>query len=115
MVAETLNHANLTDAHSKLRTWKVCLRADNSPGGYVHEGSSLPTFQQAFEKMVKRADVTPEKVRDALVSQRVDIVLTAHPTEAQRRTILLRHKRIVELLEQCVLVPDPVCPFAWTM
>ena len=90
------HHANLTDAHSSLRTWKSILRADTD---VQHEGASLPTFQAAFDKIVK-SGVSPEDIRTALASQKVDIVLTAHPTEAQRRTILLKQKRIVELLEE---------------
>jgi len=100
--AEILHHSNLADAHSAVHSWKACLRADRASSGdehAEHEGSSLPTFQSAWNKMVA-AGVAPEAVRGALVAQKVDIVLTAHPTEAQRRTVLLKHKRIVELLEQ---------------
>ena len=93
---EILNHANMTDAHAKLTTWKLCQRADAG----AHEGSSLPTFQAAYDKMTKEAGVAPEAVRSALATQKVDLVLTAHPTEAQRRTILLKQKRTVNLLEE---------------
>ena len=100
VTAEMLHHANLTDAHSKVRAWKRILRADNQG---TQEGFSLPTFQSAFEKMEK-AGVSKEAIRTALASQKVDLVLTAHPTEAQRRTILLKQKRVVELLEEYELV-----------
>ena len=86
----------MTDAHAKLTTWKLCQRADAG----AHEGSSLPTFQAAYDKMTKEAGVAPEAVRSALATQKVDLVLTAHPTEAQRRTILLKQKRTVNLLEE---------------
>ena len=89
--AEMLHHANLTGAHATQRTWKACLRADTD-GSALHEGSSLPTFQAAFDKHV-RAGLQPEALRAALCAQKVDLVLTAHPTEAQRRTILLKQKR----------------------
>ena len=39
-------------------------------------------------------------MRGALAAQKVDFVLTAHPTEAQRQTILRKQKRVVELLEE---------------
>ena len=87
--------ANLTDAHAKLRTWKACQRADFGS----HEGSALPTFQAAFDKLIA-SGVAPEAVRGALAAQKVDFVLTAHPTEAQRQTILRKQKRVVELLEE---------------
>ena len=95
--AEMLHHANLTDAHSKLRTWKGILREDTL-GVPQHEGAALPTFQSAFDKLEKTG-VSKDRIRAALASQKVDLVLTAHPTEARRRTILLKQKRIVELLE----------------
>ena len=53
------HHANLTDAHSSLRTWKSILRADTD---VQHEGASLPTFQAAFDKIVK-SGVSPEDIR----------------------------------------------------
>lgn len=98
LCAEILSHCNLAESHDSLKTWKACLRADTS-GSHQHEGKSLPTFQAAFEKMVN-AGVAPADIREALMTQKVDVVLTAHPTQAQRRTILLKWKRIVELLEE---------------
>ena len=94
-MSEVLTIANLTDAHAKLRTWKACQRADFGS----HEGSALPTFQAAFDKLIA-SGVAPEAVRGALAAQKVDFVLTAHPTEAQRQTILRKQKRVVELLEE---------------
>ena len=94
-MSEVLTIANLTDAHAKLRTWKAGQRADFGS----HEGSALPTFQAAFDKLIA-SGVAPEAVRGALAAQKVDFVLTAHPTEAQRQTILRKQKRVVELLEE---------------
>lgn len=56
-------------------------------------------MQACYDKIVG-SGVSPGAVRDALCDQKVDLVLTAHPTEAQRRTILLKHTRIVGLLEE---------------
>ena len=41
---------------------------------------------------------SPQAVWDALTNQTVELVLTAHPTEVNRRTILDKHKRIQEVL-----------------
>ena len=38
------------------------------------------------------------KILDALTKQQVEIVLTAHPTEVHRRTLLTKHRRATELL-----------------
>ena len=40
------------------------------------------------------------RIREAIIGQDIELVLTAHPTEAQRRTILKKHQRIVELLSE---------------
>jgi phosphoenolpyruvate carboxylase len=94
--SELLNQANMTDVHEEVRAWKRILRSEN---GAVHEGKALPTFQAAINKLVS-AGLSKEQLRDALATQKVDFVLTAHPTEAQRRTILLKQKRVVQLLEE---------------
>ena len=41
---------------------------------------------------------SPEEVWDALTTQTVELVLTAHPTEVNRRTILDKHRRIQGVL-----------------
>ena len=43
---------------------------------------------------------TKEEVFDALLLQKVDIVLTAHPTEVNRRTLLRKYREIAECLAQ---------------
>ena len=99
LCAELLNQRNVSDQHANTTTWKAALRDQVDHTGHDHEGSSLPTFQAALDKIVA-AGKSKYDVRDALAAQRVDVVLTAHPTQAQRRTILLKHTRIVELLEE---------------
>ena len=43
---------------------------------------------------------TPDEVIKALTSQQVELVLTAHPTEVNRRTMIKFHHEIRELLEE---------------
>ncbi len=50
--------------------------------------------------MLKSQGVTSEKMADLLKSLSIELVLTAHPTEARRRTILSKIKRIHKLVEQ---------------
>ena len=49
---------------------------------------------------LKSQGVTSEKMADLLKSLSIELVLTAHPTEARRRTILSKIKRIRILVEQ---------------
>lgn len=46
------------------------------------------------------AGTSKERIASALSEQTVEIVLTAHPTEVNRRTMLRKHNRIKELLWQ---------------
>jgi len=44
--------------------------------------------------------VTPEALFHELSTQNVEIVLTAHPTQVNRRTLVYKHNRIAKLLEE---------------
>lgn len=49
---------------------------------------------------LKANGVTREQMADLLESLSIELVLTAHPTEARRRTVLSKLQRIASLLEQ---------------
>ncbi|KAM7484503.1 hypothetical protein LguiA_000512 [Lonicera macranthoides] len=51
-----------------------------------------------FNQLVQ-AGVSPEDLYDAVCKQEVEIVLTAHPTQINRRTLQYKHIRIAHLLE----------------
>lgn len=44
--------------------------------------------------------VSPDQLYDAVTRQHVEIVLTAHPTQVNRRTLQHKHTRIATLLAQ---------------
>lgn len=95
LLSELLNQANLAESCQRLRAFKATLR--HLPGGAEDTPKSTTTFAGCFEKL-RAKGLTPEQLRQALIDQKVEIVLTAHPTEAQRRTILKKHAAIVEEL-----------------
>lgn len=45
------------------------------------------TFYDAFATLKERG-MTRDMIREALMDQNVELVLTAHPTQALRRTVL---------------------------
>ncbi len=49
---------------------------------------------------LRRAEVPAEAVRDALAATSISLVLTAHPTQASRLTILRKQRLISDLLER---------------
>ncbi|XP_068637271.1 phosphoenolpyruvate carboxylase 4-like [Aristolochia californica] len=51
-----------------------------------------------FEKLIQ-SGVPPQDLYDAVSKQEVEIVLTAHPTQINRRTLQYKHIRIAHLLE----------------
>jgi len=99
LFGELMSQANLATSQQTVRSWKANLRADvgfqvdRSAGAVV----GVPTFKSAFDSLVEKG-FSAAQIREAIVSQDIELVLTAHPTQAQRRTILKKHQRIVELL-----------------
>lgn len=56
------------------------------------------SIEEAVDSL-KEEQVTPEKIQEALQTLSLELVMTAHPTEATRRTVLQHHHRIAELLQ----------------
>jgi len=76
--------ANISEQHHRLRRRRR----------YEHEGRvQRETLADAFAR-IEAAGIPVDEVRDAARSLAVEIVLTAHPTEAARRTVLEKHRRI---------------------
>ncbi len=58
----------------------------------------LGSFANVFADAAK-SGVTADEIRAQLKSLRIRPVITAHPTEAKRVTVLEKHRRIYLLLE----------------
>ncbi|MCK7598892.1 phosphoenolpyruvate carboxylase [Microbulbifer sp. CAU 1566] len=54
-------------------------------------------LRQVLEEL-KKADVNPEQVRQVLADLSVELVLTAHPTEVTRRTLIRKYDQMADLL-----------------
>jgi phosphoenolpyruvate carboxylase len=62
-------------------------------------------------QILKEQGVSLDQMRQLLERLQIELVLTAHPTEARRRTILSKTQRIAEVLyqlNQCELLPREV-------
>ncbi|PWA92899.1 phosphoenolpyruvate carboxylase [Artemisia annua] len=57
-------------------------------------------IEETLERLVNQLKKSPQEVFDALKNQTVDLVFTAHPTQAVRRSLLQKHGRIREYLAQ---------------
>ncbi|KAL3509139.1 hypothetical protein ACH5RR_028540 [Cinchona calisaya] len=57
-------------------------------------------IEETLKRLVGQLNKSPEEVFDALKNQTVDLVLTAHPTQSVRRSLLQKHARIRNCLTQ---------------
>jgi phosphoenolpyruvate carboxylase len=89
--------ANLAEQHHRLRRRRQ----------YEHE-ERVPreSLAEAFERLAE-SGVTPAELEDAASRVSLELVLTAHPTEATRRTILAAHVRLAGFLAE---LDDPGLP-----
>jgi len=71
-----------------------CARADELAGLSPREGA----FSIAIDRTI-RAGIDPQSIQNFLRNALVVPVLTAHPTEVQRKSILDRQRAIAELIE----------------
>jgi phosphoenolpyruvate carboxylase len=55
-------------------------------------------------KRLRDAGLSADAIAEAAVRQEVELVLTAHPSQASRRTVLAKYERIAEALER---LPEP--------
>jgi len=92
-----LNLVNSAEVNHKMR---IMRRKDdrNREGG----SGPLPLVDDGMRGTIdiclSSGDATKEQLYDQLVKQKVELVLTAHPTEVNRQTILRRYRRITETL-----------------
>lgn len=66
-------------------------------GDFVDESSATTEsdIEETFKRLVSDLGKSPEEIFDALKNQTVDLVLTAHPTQSVRRSLLQKHGRLV--------------------
>ncbi|KAJ3186021.1 hypothetical protein HDU85_000935 [Gaertneriomyces sp. JEL0708] len=77
---EFLTLAEIAERQHRVRRWRGYRRGESGL-------SYRQTCRDAFALLLKKG-FTPKDIRDALLKQEVDLVLTAHPTQAARRTLL---------------------------
>ncbi len=82
--------ANIAEQHHRLRRRRE----------YEHEGRLARESIAEAVRELRAAGVGDEPLAEAVARARVSPVVTAHPTEATRRTILTAHRRITSLLRE---------------
>uniref|UniRef100_A0A7I4B735 phosphoenolpyruvate carboxylase n=1 Tax=Physcomitrium patens TaxID=3218 RepID=A0A7I4B735_PHYPA len=101
VVASSFSHMlNLGNLAEEVQ---IAYRRPGSRKGDLGDESSALTesdLDQTFQRLVKQLKKTPEEIFEALKDQTVDLVLTAHPTQSVRRSLLQKHSRIRDCLSQ---------------
>jgi phosphoenolpyruvate carboxylase len=66
-------------------------------GDFADENSATTEsdIEETLKRLVNQLKKSPVEVFDALKNQTVDLVLTAHPTQSVRRSLLQKHGRLV--------------------
>ncbi len=87
--AHFLTLANIAEQHHRIRRRRA----------YQHEGAAPQkgSCDEVFARLLQNG-VAPDALRSLVGGMRVELVLTAHPTEVARRTLLHIQSRIAEVL-----------------
>ncbi len=88
--AHFLTLANIAEQHHRVRRRHDYLRTPDAP-------PQRASFDDTFRRLLA-AGVTPDELAQTVHGLRIELVLTAHPTEVVRRTLRQRQRRIAELL-----------------
>ena len=90
--AHFLHLANVAEQHHRIRRRRVYLRDTSA---WPQRGSTGETFPRLLA-----GGIAPDDLREAVASLRIELVLTAHPTEIARRTLVQKYNRIARALAE---------------
>ena len=110
-----LNLINSAEVHHRLRVVRtremeaVNKDSQSQSNDTLFLGSPLPLSEDSVrgtietilaitDSMENKATVSKDQIYQKLITQKVEIVLTAHPTEVNRKTLLRKYRRITETL-----------------
>ncbi len=91
-----INLAELVDASRSLNKYENNKKKLNKQNLFIEE-----IFENLFKK-----DISKNKIYNLAKNLNIGIVLTAHPTEVKRRTLIQKHHKIIEILEQRELLKN---------
>ena len=86
-----INLAELIDASRKLNEYENNRNKISNQNLFIEE---------IFEGLFNNKKISDTKIFNTAKNLRIGIVLTAHPTEVKRRTLIQKYHNIIEILEQ---------------
>jgi phosphoenolpyruvate carboxylase len=90
--AHFLNLANIAEQHHRVRRRRAHRRDLQSP---PQRGSC----EEAFARLIADG-LSPRALHESVCRLPIELVLTAHPTEVSRRTLVEKYNRVATLLDQ---------------
>jgi phosphoenolpyruvate carboxylase len=88
--AHFLNLANIAEQHHRVRRRR---EIEREPGGRPQQAS----IEEALPRLM-HSGVSGDTLYDAICCLRIELVITAHPTEIMRRTLQHKYNRIADAL-----------------
>jgi len=88
-----LNFSNLAESLDNVH------KIDEGKNQKKQESDSFIILENAIEKLIKKKSISKEKFYECAKNIKVDLVLTAHPTEVKRRTLIQKYTEVNNLLE----------------
>lgn len=91
-----LNYANIAEQHHRVRSLR---NRESDPQSAFNHAREEGTLLELIPRL-KSQGVSPEDIHRTVSSMGVELVLTAHPTEVSRRTLLRKHHDIADILKK---------------
>ena len=92
-----INLAELVDASRSLNQYENNKKKSYKQNLFIEE---------IFEDLFRKKNISKNAIYNLAKNLNIGIVLTAHPTEVKRRTLIQKHHRIIEILEQRELLKN---------
>ena len=95
-----MNFINLSEAIDASR------KLDEFENSKIKKGHKNIFIEEIFESLFKNKKISPHQIYNIAKNLNIGIVLTAHPTEVKRRTLIQKYHSITEIMEQRELMKN---------
>ncbi|MEC8233332.1 MAG: phosphoenolpyruvate carboxylase, partial [Pseudomonadota bacterium] len=96
---ETFKNMSDSDLLTVGRAFAQFLNLGNIAEQEYNAAMNVDASIDALFKHLDKAELTADKVQEAVAKLNIDLVLTAHPTEVTRRTLIHKHKELANCLQ----------------
>lgn len=101
--SQFLNFANIAEQYHRIRRGRLYKMQPEL-------GPQLGSLEAVIPKLLIKG-ISPEALFNAILALDIQLVLTSHPTEVKRRTIILKYNHItkaIQKLDRQILTPDEI-------